>query len=85
MQEHSDWFVSLMGCENTTMSCQEPLTNTAGEDTQTISQGEHSTFSFLVQLELNIIDKPTAATRTPNELFYKAIWILWMTESRKNY
>lgn len=23
MQEHSDWFVSLMGCENTTMSCQE--------------------------------------------------------------
>lgn len=65
MQEHSDWFVSLMGCENTTMSCQEPLTNTAGEDTQTISQGEHSTFSFLVQLELNIIDKPTAATRIP--------------------
>lgn len=65
MQEHSDWFVSLMGCENTTVSCQEPLTNTAGDEAiQTISQGERSTFSFLVQLELNIIDKPTAATRT---------------------
>lgn len=70
MQEHSDWFVSLMGCENTTMSCQELLTNTAGEeDIQTISQGECSTFSFLAQLELNIIDKPTAATRTPVNCF----------------
>lgn len=64
MQEHRDWFVNLMGCENTRMSCQELLTNTAAEDTQTISQGEGSTFSFLVQLELNIIDKPTVATRT---------------------
>lgn len=86
MQEHSDWFVSLMGCENTTMSCQEPLTNTAGEeDIQTISQGECFTFSFLVQLELSIIDKPTAATRTPMNWFYKAIWIPWMMENRKSY
>lgn len=65
MQEHRDWFVNLMGCENTRMSCQEPLSNPAAEeDTQTISQGEGSTFSFLVQLKLNIIDKPTVANRT---------------------
>lgn len=65
MQEHSDWFVSLMGCENTTMSCQEMLPNTAGEeDIQTISQGECSIFLYSVQLELNITDKPTVATRT---------------------